>query len=438
MNSVQIQFATRLLCSNGGSMSLVQFHQNLLQNFSISDPDFLLTVDQCSRFLVVDGDRVEDGTVVAQTSLRLCSKYCNEECSGSGCQDLHLCRYFVYGTCRYSKARKPCKFSHDIHSDHNYPLLRECTLDNLNESELFLLLLQNDTTLLPQLCCHYNKGSGPYGDCRFLEKCTKLHLCKHFAHGECLFGHKCKRHHTIDEEVRLMLQGRGLSGDIIPHLPTIYQNNHHLHADSALSEMSLDSVFKLSQSDDLDQICLHFFLKTCKFQENCTRVHFHLPYLWEVFDGDMWMILQDMEDVERAFCDPCNTRSSGPWPVDFITMTQDGRPVRRLSTISSVTKPLHYRLTTEWRWFYQSSGGNWVEYGEPDEHQRTTSVSSRLLEEAYQANRRAEVKVIKGNKEYLVCFTDMRQRNLRQNTKRKIRRRPRFFSATDVEKQVAQ
>lgn len=47
--------------------------------------------------------------------------------------------------------RKSCKFSHDIYSDHNYGLLRECTLHELNEDQLFLLLLQNDPALLPEV-----------------------------------------------------------------------------------------------------------------------------------------------------------------------------------------------------------------------------------------------------------------------------------------------
>ena len=47
--------------------------------------------------------------------------------------------------------RKQCKFSHDVRSEHNYTLLRECTLHELHEDDLFLLLLQNDPTLLPEV-----------------------------------------------------------------------------------------------------------------------------------------------------------------------------------------------------------------------------------------------------------------------------------------------
>ena len=48
-------------------------------------------------------------------------------------------------------------------------------------------------------------------------------------------------------------------------------------------------------------------------------------------------------------------------------MTQGSRslPVRRLSTVSSVTKPPHYTLTTEWVWYYRDNHRSWVEYGQP-------------------------------------------------------------------------
>lgn len=47
--------------------------------------------------------------------------------------------------------RKLCKLSHDVSSQHNAGLLRECTLHHLQEDELFLLLLQNDPQLLPEV-----------------------------------------------------------------------------------------------------------------------------------------------------------------------------------------------------------------------------------------------------------------------------------------------
>lgn len=56
--------------------------------------------------------------------------------------------------------------------------------------------------------------------------------------------------------------------------------------------------------------------------------------------------------------------SGGDQPVNFLTKSQGSQRVRRLSTVSSVTKPPHYTLTTQWLWYYKGDQGNWVEYGQ--------------------------------------------------------------------------
>jgi len=46
------------------------------------------------------------------------------------------------------------------------------------------------------------------------------------------------------------------------------------------------------------------------FTEKCARVHWHLPYRWQVLekDGKTWKDLPSMEDIEKAYCDPaCDT-----------------------------------------------------------------------------------------------------------------------------------
>lgn len=44
-------------------------------------------------------------------------------------------------------------------------------------------------------------------------------------------------------------------------------------------------------------------------------------------------------------------------------MTYGGAQVRRLSTSSSVSKPPHYILTTEWIWYWKDESGIWLEFG---------------------------------------------------------------------------
>lgn len=265
-----------------------------------------------------------------------------------------------------------------------------------------------------------------------------MHICQHFVQDDCLFGPKCKRLHSIDEHSRRMLEERGLGGDIIHDLPYIYQNVYRLNSQTISNELISEQAVKPAAQMEKNEICLHFIRRKCKFQDQCVLVHFNLPYKWEVDDGKGWRDLRNMEEIERAYCDPKNEHSPGSWPVDFGSMTRKHVPVRRLSTVSSVSKPAHYILTTEWTWYYKGDHENWIEYGHPDDKQRVTSVTSRELEKAFQEDSNAEVTVIKGNRHYYVSFQDMYQRNPKHNTKRRVRRRPRFVSINEVEAKAAQ
>ncbi|CAL8405282.1 unnamed protein product [Arctogadus glacialis] len=120
----------------------------------------------------------------------------------------------------------------------------------------------------------------------------------------------------------------------------------------------------------------------------------------------------------------------GGWGWD--TGREEGPNVRRLTTVSSVTKPPHYTLTTEWVWYYRDNHRSWVEYGQPDSGQRTTSVTSRDLEQAYQKNPLNKVLIMKGFRKYLLSFKDMYQWNQALDTRRRVRRRPRFLSAAGL------
>lgn len=115
VSSREVQLATSVLCSGSGSLNLLQLHRDLLQRSHLTEEDFCSMVLSCPRFLMVRGPsqdgavRPEDCTVVAKTSLRLCARYLREECSGtgtgSGCPQLHLCKFFIYGNCRFGRGR---------------------------------------------------------------------------------------------------------------------------------------------------------------------------------------------------------------------------------------------------------------------------------------------------------------------------------------------
>uniref|UniRef100_A0A3B3QD17 C3H1-type domain-containing protein n=1 Tax=Paramormyrops kingsleyae TaxID=1676925 RepID=A0A3B3QD17_9TELE len=140
-----------LLCRSRGCMEYSELHRAVRQRYSLSDQDLLAFLGDTSRFIVT-GDSSQSGVagpqpgaasrVIAKTSVRLCQMH---ECDGRACQNLHLCKYLVCGQCGRGKK---CKYSHKVHSSHNSNILTEEGLQDLDQLELFQLLLQNDNWLL--------------------------------------------------------------------------------------------------------------------------------------------------------------------------------------------------------------------------------------------------------------------------------------------------
>ncbi|KAM4619129.1 protein mono-ADP-ribosyltransferase PARP12-like [Polymixia lowei] len=370
----------------------------------------------------------------------------------------------------YILYRDKCKHSHVL-AFKCKTLLERLDLQDLTEKQLFLLLLQNDPYLLPEICRHYNKGNGEHGSCTFKTSCTNLHLCQHFVQGDCKFGLSCKRAHRFDAHIMKILIGRGFSPENITILDKIYRNKFIIlgqqekqapavtvppvvrertrHPSNRLPPPSTGSTSSTSSTNliseaDRNEICLYFIRRQCRFKEKCVCVHYHLPYKWQVLDSDgvMWRNLPNMEDIEKAYCDPRQDTSSTDKPssqpsddksVNFLTMTCGGSRVRRLSTASSVSKPPHFILTTEWLWYWKDDDGRWAEYGHEADGEKLTSVSSQTLENVYLAKRETEIHFSDAKHKYILYFKEMYQQNVNYKTKREVRRRPCFVSAREVE-----
>ncbi|RXM37027.1 Poly [ADP-ribose] polymerase 12 [Acipenser ruthenus] len=414
MSEANITFhTTKQICSNGGSLQYKQL-KNIFRRLNIPDTFFCEILKNGSRFVIVHGSEDKlpgcgvspDSTVIAKTSVRLCKDY-PKDCGD--CEGLHLCRDFVQGICKQSR----CRYSHDLRSGHNNQVLKANQLQGLEEAELFLLLTQNDPSLLPKfpVCAHYNKGSGEHGSCTFKTSCKKLHMCQHFLQGDCRFMSSCKRSHKITAHAEGILLGRGLSDDFIYHLPSIYINSNNINN------------YRASCREEAAQ-------------DKCLRVHFHLPYKWEMLNGSAWTDLPDMEEIEKAFCNPANTISGGSPAVDFLTMRRGSASVRRLSTVSSVTKPPHFILTTDWAWYWRNEYGKWVEYGNQMSTLQVSCISSEALEKAFLADGSGVLAFSVEQHQYIVNFKDMRQENCQYQTQREVRRRPRFVSAQDMENKI--
>ncbi|NXJ02401.1 PAR12 polymerase, partial [Psophia crepitans] len=447
-----------ILCANGGCLEQGELQQLL----RLTTDQLGLLLRDAQRFTLVrrPGEAAAGAAaagvvavVVATSPVRLFAPQRPAGCAG---------RFLREGALRYSdvvafhQAWKECKFIHNFHSDHNLCVLKQYGLEHFNSDELRQLLLQNDPSLLPEVCLHYNKGDGPYGSCTYKKICTKLHICQYFLRGQCRFGSSCKRSHDLlKSECYEKLERQGMSSNIIEKLPTIYRNMYDINNGNSNArdiedtksspckerKHSSGQASSTANYDDLEQICLYHLYRSCGFKDKCIRTHFYLPYRWQIYDGNTWKDLKNMEEIEKAYCDPSNTRFNNDVAASdsvlscicFVNMCCGFAKVRRLSTASSVTKPPHFILTTKWIWYWKDEYGLWQEYGKQNHSHAAATVSSDDLEKAYITKGSPKLNFKAGRHEYELDFGAMIQKNICYKTERKICRRPKFVPQTEVE-----
>ncbi|XP_057691585.1 protein mono-ADP-ribosyltransferase PARP12 isoform X2 [Corythoichthys intestinalis] len=456
----------QILCEEQGSLAFKKLLEKLEQKFTVAE--------SVLQNVLVDEDRIalqkgvlalqpgevlsQDTVVVAKTSLRICQKKPGE-CTQ--CDSLHLCKFYVLGTCVFGiKCKQPHSFAHP----HNTELLKRFDLIHLSEKQLFQLLLQNDPYLLPDICSHYNLGDGASGLCEFSSRCHKLHVCKpYLTTGKCKQDNSsCSRIHNIDGMSHKSFER--LSLGMIMRLAKIYKNKciitdrRPAAAADARNSAGLKGAAKPVSDSDKLEICLFSLTTSCAYKEKCVRVHWQLPYRWQVLESSgSWKDLNGMEAIEKAYCNPgkesnkedqelstgflarlknsytVGPQTAGIQTVDFIGMTCNGSPVRRLSTASSVTKPPHFILTTQWLWYWKDDDCKWHEYGQDF----LNTLNSEELEKTYMADQKAQTSFSAGTQQYVIHFSPagtrpMYQQNIKYLTWREVRRRPRFVSSSDV------
>ncbi|PKU42546.1 poly [Limosa lapponica baueri] len=370
--------------------------------------------------------------------------------------NLHVFKQFF----RVGVQQGSCKYSHDIINAENKKVLKSHELSCLDENDLRVLLLQNDPFFLPDVCQFYNRKDDA---CIQKNNCNKLHICRHFLHGECRFF-PCKRsHNLLDAHALAVLQNGGIDGRIASNIQTIYD---HKHVDfikelrkgkSPSSNVPDESQQQLptgaggkdkdkkdddSKEGNCDEICVFHVWKYCKHKElltmsdlitdKCRFVHYHLPYRWQAYNGITWNDLSMMEEVEKAYCDPKNS-SIPDKNINFKTMTCGGSSLRRLSTPSSVAKP-GFVLTTQWIWYWKNDQGQWIEYGEQGEKNSVNAPSSAIIENLYLADPDTTISFQAGLHHYQLNFKEMIQTNISYKTRRQVCRRPKFVSFEDVQK----
>ncbi|XP_076862536.1 protein mono-ADP-ribosyltransferase PARP12-like [Brachyhypopomus gauderio] len=419
MGTMATDSVLKIICDNSGS---VEYNRLLEITSCRTDIDCLDAVVQnsdCFAFIQRNGCK----HVIVRTNLKLCKTECQNSCN-----DLHLCKFYILGEC----SRRWCSFGHSLESEHNSRILRDRNLHNLNKNQLRVLLLQSDSSLLPHVCVSYNKGSGEYGNCPDKEACNRLHICENYIRGTCEGTTECSRSHDFYEPHPMKsIQAKRVPSQLMGSLYLIYQNILALkHHGSAMGE----TATKRTRNEN--KICLSFVKGYCKFQDNCWRVHFDMPYKWELEVGKVWTDLADNEIIERDFCDPTKIHSVGVEPVYFETMTQGLHRVRRLTTESSVVEP-NFSLTTKWTWYWEDEYRTWIKYGSIREMHRLSSINSEELENKYiqflKENNNAVVTFTAGKQCYEINFTDMKQRNQLTGVERPVRRRPVFVSSSEVQ-----
>ncbi|XP_037370268.1 protein mono-ADP-ribosyltransferase PARP12 [Talpa occidentalis] len=460
---------TQVLCAAGGALELDELRRRVRGAVGADALERLLRERRrlvVARRAGAGGAAAAERVVLAASELRLCRAHQGSKAGCAGpCAELHLCKFLIYGACKFLRAGKNCRNSHNLSSSHNLSVLRTHGVDHLSYSELCQLLFQNDPCLLPEICQHYNKGDGPYGSCSFQKQCIKLHMCQYFLQGECKFGTGCKRSHDFSNSENLgKLEKLGMNLDLVSRLPSIYRNAHDIkNKDSAPSKGPLvppapqrtserrdssgSGSSNTASQEESEEICLYHIRKSCSFQDKCNKVHFHLPYRWQFLDGGKWKDLDKMELIEEAYSSPSKDRilcaeSASSFHFDclnFNIMMFGTAQARRLSTASSVTKPPHFILTTEWVWYWTDEFGSWQEYGKQGMEHPVTTVSSSDVEKAYlaycapgSASEAAILKFQAGKHKYELDFRAFVQKNLVYGTIRKVCRRPKFVSPQDV------
>ncbi|NXY72582.1 PAR12 polymerase, partial [Glareola pratincola] len=223
-------FLTKTLCAQGGRLGLAEFQQ--LVGLSAQQLGETLSAAGPQRFLVVpDGG----SSVLAVSGVRVCVR---RECEG--CERLHLCKAHLIGKCGLGP--RSCKYSHDIISAENKKVLKSHELSCLDESDLRVLLLQNDPFFLPDVCQFYNRKDDT---CSQQNNCNKLHVCRHFLHGECRFF-QCKRsHNLLGAHALRLLQKEGIDVNIASNIQTIYHHKHvEFHKELKKGKSKLENLLK--------------------------------------------------------------------------------------------------------------------------------------------------------------------------------------------------
>ncbi|XP_053834786.1 protein mono-ADP-ribosyltransferase PARP12-like isoform X2 [Vidua macroura] len=375
----------------------------------------------------------------------------------NNCNKLHVCRHFLQGKCKFPR----CIMSHSLLDDHAMRVLETVGIDGKIASNFQAIYDYRHVEFnREQRRMHVHNYRNNYWKKpevkRIKEPKTTLETVQCMldvppsegpsspvpaqSQDQLPAGARDKDKgpsSPVPAQSQDQLPAGARDKDKGPSSPVPAQSQDQLPAgardkDKDKKDSSSDEASKDNKKENCDEICLFYVWKYCKNKDKCESVHYHLPYKWEIHDGLNWHELPMMEEIEKAYCDPKNS-SLPSRKINFQTMTCCSSLVRRLSTPSSVTKPT-FLLTTQWIWYWKNNQDKWIEYGEQEEGSSTTSPSSAIIENLYQADPGVIVAFQAGQHQYELNFKEMTQTNTSFKTQRQVCRRPKFVSSEDVQK----
>ena len=274
-------------------------------------------------------------------------------CVAKGCSALHLCPFFIKGTCKFGLK---CKRSHNYGDEHTVGVLNHFRLGFLTKDPSHSLLqkifkmMVDESELpraaakrsVPEICKFYNKATCKKGD-----NCHCLHVCEHFIDGDCKFGEGCKREHDFsDPHNKKVLKQYDMDG--ISELKVLQRlkGRERKRVVSESSEVenllkvfpkatNLNSLVPTTQvkneKEKDTEICGFNLRGKCNYGNNCIHQHTELPYLWEFsVHGEKWeSFSSDLNTMlEHTYCDVkkgnCRVTIRGiPHHVKFDDMTAE-------------------------------------------------------------------------------------------------------------------
>ena len=257
--------------------------------------------------------------------LEFCSK---AGCDAKGCGALHLCPFFIKGTCKFGLK---CKRSHNYGDEHTVGILNRFRLGFLTKhpsssllQRIFKMIVDKSelqrtaaNRSVPDICKFYNKAT-----CKKADNCPCLHVCEHFIDGDCKFGEGCKREHDFsDPHNKKVLKEYDLGG--ISELKVLQRlkGRERKRTVSGSSDVEKpDKVFpkavtpvvpvptsKAKDEKEKDtEICGFNLRGKCNYGNSCIHRHTELPYLWEFsVHGEKWeSFSSDLNTMlEQTYCD---------------------------------------------------------------------------------------------------------------------------------------